>query len=58
VAQKSKKAQELSRVITDQRKLEWLKQLLSTKMLNPPGFKDKEIFRQLQLYDERLSQAR
>jgi hypothetical protein len=45
VAQKSKKAQELSRVITDQRKLEWLKQLLSTKMLNPPDFKDKEIFR-------------
>ena len=57
VAMKSKKAQELTKVITDQRKLNWLKQLFIVKLLNPPGFKDKEILKQLQIYDEKIQQT-
>lgn len=52
VARKSRKAKELSKAVDNQRRLEWLKLLLSHNHLHLTDLKGKELLRQLALYDE------
>lgn len=59
VAQKTKKAQQLSKTLEDQRKLEWLKLLLANNHLGSLAGDQKkqvnqDIIKQLLIYDEML----
>jgi archaellum component FlaD/FlaE len=45
VAQKSRKAKELQRVLSEQRQLEWLKLLLSNNLLHPTSKKSFEVLK-------------
>lgn len=52
VQSKSRKAKELQRVLNDQKKLEWLKLLLSNNHLHLTSGKSIDLLKQLQIYEE------